>query len=340
MKILIVDDSKTFRQVLKAVLSSAGYNELIEAESAKEAFDILKISDAAADDSEVDLILMDIVMPEIDGIEATRIIKSMAHLRDIPIVMVSALSEEDSLVRAFDVGAIDFINKPINKVELRARVRTQLKLKNEINKRKAREKELIKISRLLEDANAQLKKLSELDGLTNIPNRRCFDRSFKQEWMRGIREYQPVAILMIDIDYFKAYNDHYGHQQGDTCLRQIALAVSDAVKRPGDLAARYGGEEFVVYLSNTSLEGAVSVAVEIQDNVNLLAIEHAASIINTRVTVSIGCSSMIPDPSVEPDELIKSADRALYKAKRLGRNKIQSGVITPFESAVDSNETN
>jgi len=336
MKILIVDDSKTFRKMIKAVLTEAGYNEIIEAESAKQAFDILKIADEEAEDSEIDLILMDIVMPEVDGIEATRIIKTKKHLRDIPIVMVSALTEKDSLVRAFDVGAIDFINKPINSVELGARVRTQLKLKEEINKRKARERELIKISRLLEDANVQLKKLSELDGLTSIPNRRCFDRSFKLEWLRGVREYQPVAILMIDIDYFKAYNDHYGHQQGDTCLRQIAKAVSEAVKRPGDLAARYGGEEFVVYLSNTTVEGAVRVAEEIQINVNNLALEHAASVIHPCVTVSIGVASMIPDPSVKPEKLIEAADRALYKAKRLGRNNIQNSVITPFESSNDS----
>jgi len=171
-------------------------------------------------------------------------------------------------------------------------------------------------------ANERLTQMAYLDGLTQVANRRRFDQYLHDEWRRMRRDHTPLALIMIDIDYFKAYNDHYGHQAGDDCLRQVAIVLTRAVKRPADLVARYGGEEFAVVLPNTDRDGAEQVAFNIQQQLRRCRIPHAASAIGPYVTVSQGVAARCPEPKDEAEDLLRQADGALYQAKHEGRNTI------------------
>lgn len=184
-------------------------------------------------------------------------------------------------------------------------------------------------ARLLEEANAQLKRLSFLDGLTSIPNRRAFEERFQLEWRRAQRHSSPIAILMIDIDHFKEYNDHYGHQRGDDCLTQLAQRLRNSVSRPGDFVARYGGEEFAIILPDTDLAGATAVAESLRRRVAGLRLPHAASPVQNVVTISVGVASVIPDPASPVP--VAAADHALYRAKQLGRNRVEVAGELPTE---------
>jgi two-component system, cell cycle response regulator len=166
-----------------------------------------------------------------------------------------------------------------------------------------------------------LQRLANIDGLTQIPNRRCFDRVLQQEWKRLRREQAPLSLILCDIDFFKLYNDHYGHLAGDDCLKQVAQAIQQSVHRPADLAARYGGEEFAVILPGTSAEGAFQVAAQIQAALAKLSLPHGRSLVSRTVTVSMGVATLTPALEFSPEELIGAADRALYSAKSEGRNQ-------------------
>ncbi|MFJ5762269.1 diguanylate cyclase domain-containing protein [Neobacillus sp. NPDC093182] len=174
----------------------------------------------------------------------------------------------------------------------------------------------------LHDANVMLRYISNMDGLTGIPNRRCFDEKLQEEWKQLKRNSSPFSAIMIDIDFFKKYNDFNGHQAGDECLRQIASVLKDTLKRPGDFAARYGGEEFVILLPETDKQGAAHVAELLQANVKNLNIPYLSNVIEPIVSISIGCSTLIPDEKTKPEDLIKLADIELYKAKESRRNQL------------------
>lgn len=176
----------------------------------------------------------------------------------------------------------------------------------------------------LEQMNEKLRLMATVDGLTGVMNRRCFDEMLDREWKRSLREKVPVAIVMVDVDYFKKYNDTYGHQAGDECLRQVAEAMEKRVHRPSDYAARYGGEEFVLLLSNTSLDGAIKVAEDIRLLIENLKLPHAASEVSSYVTISLGVMTLIPDAGMQISEVVRKADQALYYAKRRGRNRVMS----------------
>jgi diguanylate cyclase (GGDEF)-like protein len=327
-KILIVDDSELSRLLLHTILKDAGYEDVVTTESPREMFNLLAGSSGEADDGfNIDLILMDIVMPGMDGIEATRQLRADGRFRDIPIVMVSVRDEEESLDRAFDAGAIDYISKPVSKVELRARVRSILRLKDEMERRIARERELLVLTQRLEEANEKLRRLSNLDGLTGIANRRYLDEVLPREWLRAARDRQPIFVIMVDIDFFKSFNDTYGHQHGDVCLKRVATALKKAMRRPADLLARYGGEEFIAVLPETDLSGAMKVAQTMRSNVSSMALEHSGSGVGSCVTLSIGLDGMIPDHGTDPSLLVAASDEALMEAKREGRDRIKIGRI-------------
>ncbi|RJQ77314.1 MAG: diguanylate cyclase [Desulfobacteraceae bacterium] len=331
MSILVVDDSPTIRSIIKSYLNDAGHQDLLFAESARDAFRTLGIDPQGGSSPgigpNIDLILLDIVLPDMDGREVCRLIKSAEYLRDIPVITVTSLIESEHLEKAFAAGATDYITKPINKIELLARIRSALKLKYEMDRRKAREQKLLEVTRQLEEAVEKLDRLSSLDGLTGIKNRRCFDEHINQEWQRGLRNARPLSLILIDIDFFKAYNDTYGHQAGDECLKAVAGALRNVLNRPGDLVCRYGGEEFAVILPETPRKGAVLIAETMRARVQSTGIIHESSQIANQVTISLGVATTLPARDLSPAELISAADRALYDAKRGGRNQARTAGV-------------
>lgn len=249
-----------------------------------------------------DLILLDVMMPEMDGHEVCRRLKSNPDTRDIPVIFVTAQNQVEDEELGLTLGAMDYIHKPISPPIIKARVRNHIVLK------------------LQTDA---LKRLTLIDGLTKVPNRRHFDDSLDNEMQRALRTQHPLSLLMIDVDYFKPFNDHYGHGVGDTCLIRIAQAMQSQVSRPMDLLARYGGEEFVVLLPGTGLEGASTVAESLRRTVAALQIPHALSAVATHVTVSIGVASLAQSGPKSTSDLLRLADQALYRAKQAGRNQVR-----------------
>ncbi len=176
----------------------------------------------------------------------------------------------------------------------------------------------------LEDANRKLSELTVTDALTGLANRRRFDAVFADEWSRGCRSRQPLAVIMLDIDYFKPYNDHYGHQAGDECLRAVARVLQTSARRAGDLVARYGGEEFVVVAADADLGTARELAETMRRAVELLAMPHAVSQAAEVVTISLGIAVVVPSEHMQAARLLHQADDALYRAKNGGRNRLST----------------
>jgi diguanylate cyclase (GGDEF)-like protein len=321
MSILIVDDMAESRRALELFLRSSGYSSVLTASSARDAFAKLGMDSDPSMAEPVEAVLMDLAMPETDGIEACRRIRQNQWYHDLPILIVTGHSEAKYLEIAFAAGATDFIAKPVNTVELLARLRSAISLKHELEHRRLREQELLK-------ANEQLERLSFFDGLTEVANRRYFDVILEREWNRAIRQVSPLALVLADIDRFKQLNDVYGHLCGDECLRQVARALETTVQRPADLVARYGGEEFAVLLPDTGLPGAFRLAERLRAAVQRLEIaaddsRHAA----TRITISLGVACTIPRLEQASAVLIEAADTGLYQAKRDGRNMVRVGMF-------------
>ena len=446
-QILIVDDLPENVRLLSSLLSEQGY-QVITATDGQMALSIVK--------SECpDLILLDIMIPEMDGYQVCHHLKSSENTRHIPIIFLSGLDSEFDKVAAFKVGGADYITKPFFPEEVVFRVKTQLSiiqqqqkfqqlLNEQITERKIVEKELNKSRALLtgvlnssldgvaafkairdyqgqiidfrwlianpvaamtvggtteslkgkrlflgsssghlfdglfklfvqvvetctvleqeyyydsfslkawfhivavklgdgfamtfrdisdrkqieislKKANLRLTYQANIDSLTQIANRRRFDEYITQEWFRCARERKCLSLILCDVDYFKAYNDNYGHQAGDNCLYEIAKGIERGVKRPADVAFRYGGEEFAIILPHTEREGAIKVAEDIHQQIQILQIPHGSSEISDIVSLSLGVSSIIPDTRTSPHTLIAAADDALYDAKIQGRNRV------------------
>lgn len=303
--ILIVDDNPTNLSVLSLALKQAGYKirVALDGESAL----------AQLEEEQPDLILLDIQMPGIDGFETCIKLKANPLTYEIPVIFITASADVDSKVRGLSVGAVDYIIKPFQHEEVLARVKVHLTLR--FLTRKVQEQALA-----LEQANQELLRLANLDGLTGVANRRRFDEYLEKEWRRLAREQEYLSLILCDIDYFKNYNDCYGHQAGDDCLKQVAQTISSIIQRPADLVARYGGEEFALILPNTPPEGAIHVAESIRFDVRRLEIVHGASKIGPHVTLSLGVGSQIPNHELQSSILITVADKALYRAKDKGRD--------------------
>ena len=323
MSVLIVDDSVEIRHILRRFLETEGFAVSASLESAEAALAYLNEQAPGGQPCPIELILMDIMMGEMNGIEACRLVQSNPLLSHIPIVMVTAQPEAEELQRAFAAGAADYVRKPISRPILLARVRQALRLADEIRRRKDRELELLRTQHLLQEANDALQRLAGQDGLTGIANRRRFDEHLEQEWRRCKRAQWPLTVLVMDVDHFKRYNDTYGHLQGDECLRRIVSAVQSTLLRSGDLVARYGGEEFAVVLPKTSMDGARKVAQRIRREVHALQIPHAASPVAGHVTVSLGTATCRPSSLWTAERLLQDADAALYLAKAEGRNRVR-----------------
>lgn len=290
--VLVVDDSRSIRRHLEAVLSRE--HRVITADSGPEAIHL-------AVDQQPDLVLLDVVMPGMDGYAVCARLKSDPRTEEIPVLFLTSLKGEAEETLALEAGAIDFIHKPITPTSVAARVRNQLALKR---------------------SQDRIRQISLLDGLTAIANRRRFDGHLREEWARALRNGTPMALVMGDVDYFKRYNDHYGHAQGDACLRHVARCFAGGVHRAGDLAARYGGEEFACLLPGTDLAGALVVAERIRELLLGLKLPHAQSAVADIVTLSLGVACHIPEQGQDASLLVERADGGLYRAKAEGRNRV------------------
>ncbi|MFA7346775.1 MAG: diguanylate cyclase [Desulfurivibrionaceae bacterium] len=324
MAILIVDDIPVNLMLLEEMLQQEGYSDIYCVRSGQEALDMLDTTEKAeAEEKRIDLILMDVMMPGMDGIETCQRIKAQDGLRDIPVIMVTVRDDDEALAQAFAMGATDYIIKPVKEIELLARVRAALKLKRETDRRKAREQELVALTRQLDTMNRRLMQMVPRDSLTEVGNRRYFDEIFVREWNRARREAIPLSLLMVDLDDFKKINETQGRDKGDECLRKVADALSCVLKRAGDTLVRYGGEEFAAILPNTPHGGALVVAHEFMGQMATLAIGHAGAQTGEALTASIGLASIEPCRGSDMQSLIIAAEGALYLAKGEGGNRIK-----------------
>ena len=293
--ILIVDDVPTNIKVLGDTLKKEF--------AVRFATDGLKAIEIAQSSSPPDIILLDIMMPGMDGYEVCRRLKASEQTQHIPVIFITAMGQEADETKGLELGAVDYITKPFSLPVVRIRVKTHLELKRHRD---------------------MLERLSMLDPLTGIPNRRRFDETFELEWKRAERDASFLALIMIDIDFFKKFNDQYGHQIGDECLIQVAQSLVNSVHRPGDCVARYGGEEFACILPGTDIHGALRVAENMRDEVAELQIPHDQSSVAPYVTISLGAASILPARMNWPEKLLTGADHALYHAKDEGRNRVKT----------------
>ena len=270
------------------------------------------------------VILQDLVMPGTDGFDVIRQYRMDAGLRAVPVIVLSAKEDPKLKAHSFAVGANDYLVKLPDPVELLARIRYHSAAYISRLERDEAFRFLRESQQKLADANVQLQRLAALDGLTGIGNRRAFDETVQREWQRGQRTKQPLSMLLCDVDSFKLYNDEFGHQAGDLCLKKVAAVLTEQLKRPADLAARYGGEEFAIVLPETDVDGALKLAEACRARLAALELEHPCSDAGV-VTISIGVASLVPAPEHTAADLIACADKALYAAKAAGRNRVCQG---------------
>ncbi|MHC8399368.1 diguanylate cyclase domain-containing protein [Pseudomonas sp. MDT1-17] len=268
------------------------------------------------------VILQDLVMPGLDGLSLVREYRNHPATKDIPIIVLS--TKEDPLIKcaAFAAGANDYLVKLPDNIELVARIRYHSRSYMTLLQRDAAYRALRVSQQQLLDTNLVLQRLMNSDGLTGLSNRRHFDEYLELEWRRSLREQTQLSLLMIDVDYFKSFNDSFGHLEGDEALRKVATAIRDASARSSDLPARYGGEEFALVLPNTSPGGARLVAEKLRQSVAALKIPHISPAEGSNLTISIGLSTMTPQPGSDCRQLILAADKGLYLAKNNGRNQV------------------
>lgn len=288
-RLLVVDDQPINIQVMHQIFN--GHYQVFMATSGAQALTFCRTTPP-------DLVLLDIVMPGMDGFEVCTLLKADITTQDIPVIFVTAHTDAAQETRGLELGAVDFISKPVSPAVVRARVKTQLTLKFQSD---------------------LMRKLVFLDGLTGVFNRRYFDQQLSIEMARAVRAQSPLAVIMLDVDFFKRFNDHYGHQAGDDCLRQIAQTLKESLRRPADLVARYGGEEFVCILPDTSFIDAMAMANELEHCVRAKAIAHADSDAAEVVTISLGVAGYNGLAMAQAEALLSLADSQLYAAKHAGR---------------------
>jgi two-component system chemotaxis family response regulator WspR len=314
VKILLVDDQMMIGEAVRRALAGEPQIEFHFCSNPKEA--LVKAREIAPT-----VILQDIVMPGVNGLDLVRGYRADLATSRTPIIVLSTHEEPTVKRDAFAAGANDYLVKLPDRIELIARLRYHsLAYWSQIERDEAYVALRDSQAQLLA-ANRELQRLTNVDGLTGLSNRRYFNEYIEAEWKRALRTPAPLSILMIDVDHFKQYNDTYGHLAGDEVLKQVAGAIKDGCKRSTDLAARYGGEEFAAILPVTLASELPALAENLRRGVEALRLAHPASSTSPFVTISVGGATVVPQVSHAVTELIDAADQALYRAKHAGRNR-------------------
>ncbi len=298
-RVLVIDDDEIARAFLTEILRDEF--ELLTASSAKTGLQMAR-------QSVPDVVLLDYKMPGMDGHEALAEIRRAPELADTPIIFVTADGRDELEVHSIELGAVDFVTKPVHAKILITRLKSHIEIKQRQDR---------------------LRRLALIDGLTGIPNRRQFDETLDREWRRTTRDGGWLSLTMIDIDYFKQFNDTYGHSAGDDCLKSVAEQIVGCLQRPADLAAQFGGEEFACILPQTDLPGAKLVGDSMCRRMLKVAIPHAKSEVADHLTVSIGVAAVSSNSNVQSADIVVAADHLLYEAKQAGRNQVRAGPFTP-----------
>lgn len=299
-QVLVIDDDQDTRNLLAFALEQQNF-DVITAATGVEGI-------ATVMDKTVSVVLLDALLPDINGFECCQIMHQQLQQDCPPVLMITGLSDESSVNQAFNAKATDFITKPINLSVLCHRI-----------KRVLRERQLF---HELASTNRRLQQISHTDDLTNLANRRFFQAMLDQEWRRLTREQGPLGLLLCDLDSFKQFNDTYGHLEGDRCLQTFAEILQSCTERPADLVARYGGEEFVLLLPNISMDGVAALDHKIRKRLRACAIPHRNSAVDQIVTYSAGGVTLLPTATTRSDSLVDQADKALYRAKAAGRDRL------------------
>lgn len=322
VRVLLVDDQAMIGEAVRRAL--AGHPDISFHYCADPAEAV-----ATAERLKPTVILQDLVMPGIDGLALVRRYRAHPATRNIPVIVLSTKEEPAVKSEAFSLGASDYLVKLPDTVELLARIRHHSKAYSNQLQRDAAYRALHESQRKLEEINIELRRLTHVDGLTGLSNRRYFNEFIGTQWKLAIRNGTPFSVLMIDVDDFKKYNDTYGHLAGDEVLKSVAATIGKSFLRPTDLAARFGGEEFVVVLPDTPFAPVQVLGERLRDNVVALQLPHSASTVAGHVTISIGGASIVPqraEPPLRKEDsfllVIESADAALYEAKKQGKNRV------------------
>lgn len=306
MKILLVDDAQLERMQLQIRLKQLGH-EVEVAASGREALALYPTFDP-------ELVLLDISMPEMDGFEVASEIRQRYEADWIPIIFLSSHDEPEMIAKAIEAGGDDYLVKPVNKIVLQSKLIAMQRIAH-------MRRELKQASSQLEEANRALQHQANEDGLTKLFNRRYMDEKLTELIQWHGRHQMPLSVILMDVDHFKAFNDNYGHTEGDQCLINIAQFLDVMFIRSGEYVGRYGGEEFVILLSRSDIAEAEENAARVKDGIVDLNIPHGFSQTSDRVTLSLGVCSTIPTGTESINELYESADKLLYQAKRSGRNR-------------------
>ena len=311
--VLVVEDEPTWALMLSNFLNQEEYQVVSVCNGQEALFECEKRLP--------DIILMDAMLPELDGFRCSQMLAETYIDRCPPILMITSLEDSKWVNYAFEVGAIDYVTKPVHWAVLRQRLRRILKAHQDHQALQASLEKERSLHRQLQIANQELQRLATIDSVTHIANRRVFDERFRYEWKRLRREQANLSVLLIAVDYFPSYNDMYGHLAGDQCLCELAQMIKQVARRPADLVARYGGEEFALILPNTSSQGAVFLAERIRQQLQEKAMKHQASTVSPWVTISVGVATTIPYDD-DFQALIQKADEMLYIAKERGRDRV------------------
>lgn len=319
MRILLVDDAQVERMQLQIRLKQLGHHVEVAA-SGREALAIYP-------DFDPELILLDISMPEMDGFQVAAEIRRRYHADWIPIIFLSSHDEPEMIAKAIEAGGDDYLVKPVNKIVLQSKLVAMQRIAH-------MRRELKQASAQLEEANRALQHQANEDGLTKLFNRRYMDKKLLELIHWHGRHQIPLSVILMDVDHFKAFNDNYGHTEGDQCLIHIAQYLDGLFTRSGEYVGRYGGEEFVIVLGKCGIEEAEEHAARVREGVSQLGILHEYSPTANVVTLSLGVSSMIPEGHETINELYEKADKLLYQAKRTGRNRYVTALESDFLSTL------